>query len=192
MYVSDSLQAPLPPTFRSFPTFPSHRIDLPNPAPSRLLRSAFQLPTPTFSLSHPTPTPTAYRTRQASCISLAIASGTRGLVVGSVFGAAIGISTAVQSGYRGSTAVSYAGTNALRNAAAFGSWTSLYALSRCTLTRLRNRHDMFNAAAAGAFTGGVLTLISVRGHWRYAQSSIATNAAASAMVAVLFDALNQF
>lgn len=51
---------------------------------------------------------------------------------------------------------------------------------------------MLNAAAAGAFTGGVLTFISVRGHWRYAQSSIATNAAASAMVAVVFDALNQF
>lgn len=50
---------------------------------------------------------------------------------------------------------------------------------------------MLNAVVAGAFTGGVLTLISKRGYWRYYQREILTNAAGSAMIAVMFNALNQ-
>lgn len=102
-----------------------------------------------------------------------------------------GLSTAVQSGYRGASAVTYAGQGAMRNALGFGSWTCVYGFSRCGLIRARGRDDMLNAAGAGAFTGGLLTLISMRGYWRYNQSAIATNAAASAMIAVMFHALNQ-
>lgn len=55
---------------------------------------------------------------------------------------------------------------------------------------MRRTRDLLNPTLAGAFTGGVLTLISVRGHWRYNQNSILANAAGSAMVAVMFEALN--
>lgn len=79
----------------------------------------------------------------------------------------------------------------MRNAAAFGSWTAMYGFTRCGCTRIRGRDDMLNAAFAGALTGGVLTLISLRGYWRYNQSTIMTNAAGSAMIAVMFQALNQ-
>lgn len=103
-----------------------------------------------------------------------------------------GLSTAVQSGYRGGAALTYAGQGALRNAAAFGSWTAVYGFTRCGLIRMRGQDDMFNAAAAGGFTGGLLTFISVGGYWRYNRSAILTNAAASAMIAVMFNALNQF
>lgn len=97
----------------------------------------------------------------------------------------------MQSGYRGSAVLSYVGQGALRNAAAFGSWTAVYGFTRCGLIHARGRDDMFNAAVAGAFTGGILTLASVRGYWRYNQAAILTNAGASAMVAVMFHALNQ-
>lgn len=104
----------------------------------------------------------------------------------------MGLSTAVSSGYRGSAAITHAGQGALRNALAFGSWTSLYGLSRCTLSRVRGRDDMLNAAVGGAFTGGMLALAYRRGMWRYYQSEIFNNAAASGMIAVMFDALRYF
>lgn len=97
----------------------------------------------------------------------------------------------MQSGYKGSAALTYAGQGALRNAATFGSWTATYGLTRCSIVRVRGRDDIFGAAMAGAVTGGALTLVSTRGYWRYSQSIIATNAAASAMIAVMFHALNQ-
>lgn len=101
------------------------------------------------------------------------------------------MSSAVQSGFRGSAVLTFAGQGALRNAVAFGSWTAVYGFSRCGCVRMRGRDDMLNAAAAGAFTGAILTLASVRGYWRYNQSAVMTNAAASAMIAVMFHALNQ-
>lgn len=134
---------------------------------------------------------TRYR-QQPNCIALAITHGVRGAVVGSVFGCAMSLSSVVSSGYRGSAAVTYVGQGALRNAAGFASWTALFGLSRCSLARLRHRDDMLNSAMAGAFTGGILTLITVRGSWRYNQSTILTNSASSAMIAVMFDALNYF
>lgn len=113
-------------------------------------------------------------------------------VTASLFISKIGLSTAVQSGVRGSAALTYAGQGALRNAAAFGSWTALYGFTRCGLIRARARDDVFNAAAAGAITGGLLTFISVRGYWHYNRMTILTNAGASAMIAVVFHSLNQF
>lgn len=101
------------------------------------------------------------------------------------------LSTAVSSGYRGSSAASYAGQGALRNAAGFASWTSLYAFSRCSLARFRGRQDMLNAVVAGGFTGGVLTIATNPRVWRYNQSVLLTNVAGSAMVALAFDALNR-
>lgn len=56
--------------------------------------------------------------------------------------------------------------------------------------RMRGRRDLLNPTLAGGFTGGVLTMISTRGYWRYNQTNILTNAAASAMIAVMFEALN--
>lgn len=102
----------------------------------------------------------------------------------------IALSTAVQSGYRGSAAASYAGMSALRNAAQFASWTALYGTTRCGLVRMRGKHDLLNPTIAGGFTGGFLTLIGSRGYWRYNRANIVTNAAASAMIAVMFEALN--
>lgn len=102
----------------------------------------------------------------------------------------IALSTAVQSGYRGTSAATYAGAGAARNAAAFASWTALYGTSRCSLVRMRGRRDLLNPTLAGGFTGGVLTLISVRGQWRFNQNAILANAAGSAMVAVMFEALS--
>lgn len=67
----------------------------------------------------------------------------------------------------------------------------MYGFSRCVLIRARGRDDMLNAAVAGGFTGGLLTFITMRGYWRYNQSAILTNAGGSAMVAVMFHALNQ-
>lgn len=55
---------------------------------------------------------------------------------------------------------------------------------------MRGRHDLLNPTIAGGFTGGLLTLIGSRGYWRYNRASIATNAAASAMIAVMFETLS--
>ena len=57
---------------------------------------------------------------------------------------------------------------------------------------MRGHHDLLNSAAAGAFTGGVLTVITTPQVLRYQQSALMTNMAASAMVAVVFDAVNRF
>lgn len=191
---------------------------------------------PNTNVAHAALAPYYYR-KSPNCLSVAVTSGIRGMVVGTVFGGAIGmllclpfyslrdiaaccqslpyddhylsncwchlfsirvmlcaigLSTAVQSGFRGGTALTYAGQGALRNAAAFGSWTAVYGFTRCGFIRLRGHDDMFNAAAAGGLTGGLLTFISVRGYWTYNRSAILTNAAASAMIAVMFNALNQF
>lgn len=96
----------------------------------------------------------------------------------------------MQSGYRGTSAATYAGMGAMRNAAGFASWTGLYGFSRCGLIRMRNTHDLLNPTIAGGFTGGILTLVTLRGYWRYNQSTILANAAGSAMIAVMFEALN--
>lgn len=96
----------------------------------------------------------------------------------------------MQSGYRGGALLQYTGMGAARNAVQFASWTALYGTSRCGLVRMRGRHDLLNPLVAGGFTGGFLTFVSSRGYWRYNQASIATNAAASAMIAVMFEALN--
>ena len=124
-----------------------------------------------------------------NCILVGVANGIRGAMVGAAFGVVMGASTAVQSGYRGSSALTYAGQNGLRNAASFASWTALYGVSRCGLFRLRRRDDILNAGLAGAFTGAVLTLAVLRGHWRYNQNILMTNTAGSALIAVTFNAL---
>lgn len=102
------------------------------------------------------------------------------------------MSTAVQSGYRGSSVVTYAGQGAIRNAAAFASWTSMYALTKCGLMRVRGRHDMLNSVLAGGFTGGFLTVVTNRSVWRYNRAMVLSNAAASAMIALVFDVINRF
>lgn len=66
----------------------------------------------------------------------------------------------------------------------------MYGASKCSLVRMRRRRDLLNPAIAGGFTGGVLTLISVRGQWRYNQNAILVNAAGSALVAIMFEALS--
>lgn len=130
-----------------------------------------------------------YRRGAPNCVAVGVASGVRGGVIGAAFGGVMGASNAVQSGYRGSAAVTHAGYSAIRNAAGFAAWTAVFSSSRCALVRVRRRDDIVNSAAAGAFTGGVLTLASVRGHWRYNAQLIATNAGGSALVAVVFGAL---
>lgn len=80
---------------------------------------------------------------------------------------------------------------AVRSATGFASWTSLYALTNCTLRRTRRRDDLLNPAIAGAFAGGALTCFSLRGHWRFHRTQIATNAGASAVFAIVFDAMNR-
>ncbi|CAN8066544.1 unnamed protein product [Agarophyton chilense] len=102
------------------------------------------------------------------------------------------LSTAVSSHYPRHLVLSHTAHAALRNAAGFASWTSVYAFSRCTLLRARRRDDLLNPAVAGAFTGAVLTLVSLRGRWRPYQSQILTNAGASAMIALVFDSINRF
>lgn len=131
-----------------------------------------------------------YRRGAPNCLAVGLANGIRGGVIGAAFGGVMGASTAVQSGFRGSAALTYAGQNAVRNAAAFASWTALYGASRCALIRLRRHDDVLNAAAAGGFTGAVLTLISVRGQWRYSQQLILTNSAGSALIAIIFSSLS--
>lgn len=130
-----------------------------------------------------------YRRGGPNCVAVGVASGVRGGVIGAAFGGVMGASNAVQSGYRGSSALTYAGYSAIRNAAGFAAWTAIFSSSRCVLIRVRRRDDIVNSAAAGAFTGGLLTLVSVRGHWRYNTQLIATNAGGSALVAVVFGAL---
>lgn len=132
-----------------------------------------------------------YYVRQPNCLSVALHSGMRGAVVGGVFGGAMGLSTATQSGFRGSAVLTRAGQNAARNAVAFSSWTATYGLTKCALARVRGRDDVINAAVAGFLTGGVLTLATTGRQWRYHQQTILSNAAGSAMVAVMFQALNQ-
>lgn len=167
------------------------RPDSPTPGLAQLAQ-----PPALLSLSHADSAPHVvdlamrYARPQPNCLAMGITNGVRGAVVGGIFGAVMGASSAAQGGYRGSAAVTYAGQNAARNAAGFAAWTSLYSFSRCGLIRLRQRNDIANSALAGAFTGGVLSLASVRGHWRFNQQLIMTNAAGSAVIAVLFDALN--
>lgn len=84
-----------------------------------------------------------------------------------------------------------AGQGALRNAAAFSSWTAMYGFTRCGCVHARGRDDVFNAAFAGFVTGGILSFVSMRSNWRYNQTAILSNAAGSAMIAVVFHSLNQ-
>ncbi len=130
-----------------------------------------------------------YRRGHPNCLAVGIASGIRGGVFGAAIGGVMGASNAAQSGYRGSAALTYAGHSAIRNAAGFASWTALYSASRCGLIGVRRQDDILNPAIAGAFTGAALTILSLRGHWRYNQQVIVTNAAGSALIAVVFGAM---
>lgn len=125
-----------------------------------------------------------------SCASLAVSGAVSGAAIGGAFGGAMALSQA--GGMRmGAGAVADAALRgAVRNAAGFAMWSGLYRGSRCTIARYRRRDDAMGAAAAGAFTGGALSLVAVRGAWRYNRNFIAYNAAASAVIAVVFSALS--
>jgi hypothetical protein len=124
-----------------------------------------------------------------SCVSLGIASGLRGGMIGAGFGAVFAFSSA--SGSSGAV-LAHVGQAAARNAAGFASWTALYGFTRCELVKLRRKNDVLNPALAGFFTGGVLSLATMpRGYWRYGQMQILQNAGGSALIAVVFDVANR-
>lgn len=125
-----------------------------------------------------------------SCGSLALSGALTGGAFGGVFGAAMALSQVAGARLRAAYVVETMVRGGVRNAAGFAVWSGLYRGSRCAIARARRKDDALGAATAGAFTGGVLSIAAVRGALRYNRSFIAYNAAASAMIALVFSTLS--
>lgn len=126
-----------------------------------------------------------------NCLTYGVANGIRGGVIGAAVGVAFAIANGPQvSAPVGTSAASYVGQAALRNAGGFAAWTGLYGFSRCQLVKIRRTNDILNPALAGGFTGAVLSLAMIpRSHWRYSVNHVGRSAAGSALFAVVFQAI---
>lgn len=126
-----------------------------------------------------------------SCISVGVANGVRGGMIGAGFGAVFAMASPPPMA-SASAIAAHCGQAAMRNAAGFASWTCIYGFARCELVRIRRTNDLFNPLIAGFATGAALSLATIpRGHWRYARQSIVQNAAGSALIACVFDIANR-
>lgn len=128
-----------------------------------------------------------------SCVAVGVANGVRGAMIGAAFGGVYAaFSTSTLGAGSSGTKLTYVGHAMARNAVAFGAWTSMYGFSRCQLIKFRRKNDVLNPAMAGAFTGAVLTLLTMpRMYWRFSSQQILHNAGGSALIAVAFDFANR-